>query len=209
MQRLSESHFLLWRTCFQHRTYKTCPCSVGHIPGSQCRAARNTLQKGQLITRILRPSKARLYSLLRVPFRAPLFKAIFGKRSLVPSSWHSSSRHLYALIRFPLTLHHPILPSLWTSYQRVLDLFHRNDGQTSHIPAQASSIPSFHHVSVWPTKSLLKTWRRPTCSWKRHSSVPNMFRGVSERKQNKSLLSVGVVEAALKTSLKYTIPSIC
>lgn len=38
MQRLSENLFLLWRACFQHRTYKTCPCSEEHMPGSQCRA---------------------------------------------------------------------------------------------------------------------------------------------------------------------------
>lgn len=135
----------------------------------------------------------------------PLSKAFFGKRSLAPSS-----RHLDALIRFPLSLHHLILPSLWTSYQRGLDLFHRNDGQvtwmTSHIPAQASSNPGFHYLPVRPSNSYWKHEEAQHALGKYTvQSQTCLFRGVSERKQNKSLLSVGVVEAALQTSLKYTI----
>lgn len=55
---------------------------------------------------------------------------------------------------------------------------------TSHIPAQASSIPSFHQRSVWPTKPLLKTWRSTTCSWKRQSSPKRVCLECFSKKTN-------------------------
>lgn len=89
VQMLSESQFLLWRACFQHRTYKTCPCTAGHRQGASTELQQKYTPKEAVDCQD--PKTEQCKTLLLAPYpipcsfiQAPLWKEKPGPILLTP-----------------------------------------------------------------------------------------------------------------------------